>query len=507
MTSVIKLFDWEALEAMCLCYWPLFLFLLLIIAGSCCKTWPTGRAFVFFLLPVFLSAVFAFFDAETGRIFIQVADLTAFGVIFADFCSVFHFNSFQVERKTDLTASLGKKHFVYLRIENQGNSRREFFLADDVQEKLNNMEGRFDKKEILPAKESLNFEYSFTPLSRGAFKMEKIWIRVFSLFKCWKKDLVLSVESKINVYPDLHQISQYELLARKQKLYQIGLRTTRFIGQDNDFERLRDYTQDDQYKFIDWKATARRTKLTVKDFQMNRSQRLVFMIDSGRLMMNKTQGFSFLDHAFNSMLLLAHIALKQGDEVGFMTFSEEIRRYLAPRSGSSYLNHLVHGSFDIFPESVESRYDVAFDYLERNCRKRSLIVLITNIIDERNSTQIESHLKNLTGRHLPIGVFLRDHALFDPLRKLSEERLVNRDRSKPESAKVMKLEKDLMVELNKRSDKEIFQAGASAQILYWRSKVIQSLNSGGALTLDLFPENLTAPLINKYLEIKAKHLL
>ena len=102
------------------------------------------------------------------------------------------------------------------------------------------------------------------------------------------------------------------MLARTNRLSLMGVRRTRKIGQDNEFERLRDYTRDDNYKHIDWRSTARRSKLTVKDFQANQSQRLLFLIDCGRMMTNEADGLSLLDHALNAMLMLSYVALKQG---------------------------------------------------------------------------------------------------------------------------------------------------------------------------------------------------
>ena len=126
---------------------------------------------------------------------------------------------------------------------------------------------------------------------------------------------------------------------------------------------------------------------------------------------------------------------------------------------------------------TESRYDLAFRYLASHCRKRSLVVLITNVIDEVNSAQIERYMTNLVGRHLPLGVLLRDRQLFDA------------------------------VDVEHPREEELWPAAAAADILAWRHQVLTDLQSKGVLSLDVFPENLTAPLVNSYLEIKARHLL
>ena len=141
------------------------------------------------------------------------------------------------------------------------------------------------------------------------------------------------------------------------------------------------------------------------------------------------------------------------------------------------MNRLLHASFDRFPRLVESRYDQAFRYLAAHCRKRSLVVLVTSVIDEVNAAQIEQYLTNLVGRHLPLGILLRDHRLFEP------------------------------VEVERPVGEQIWPYAAAADILAWRHQVLTDLQSKGVLALDVFPEQMTAPLVNRYLEIKARHLL
>ena len=120
-----------------------------------------------------------------------------------------------------------------------------------------------------------------------------------------------------------------------------------------------------------------------------------------------------MDNSLNAVLMLSYVALRQGDSVGMLTFSDEIHGFLPARGGMNQMNRLVHASFNRFPRLVESRYDEAFRYLAAHNRRRSLVVLITNVIDEVNASQIDRYLANLVGRHLPLGVLLRDRRLFE----------------------------------------------------------------------------------------------
>jgi uncharacterized protein (DUF58 family) len=187
--------------------------------------------------------------------------------------------------------------------------------------------------------------------------------------------------------------------------------------------------------------------------------------------------------------MLSYVALRQGDSVGMVCFSDQILASVPPKGGMNQMNQLLHASFDRFPELVESRYDEAFLHLATHCKKRSLVVLITNIIDEVNSHQVQSYLGTLVGRHLPLGVVLRDHRLFDAA-----------DVELPLAAAVG-------AGGAPHNDADLYRAAAAAEILTWRHQVLRDLEHRGVLALDVFPEDMTAPLVNGYLEVKARHLL
>ncbi|HWB13588.1 MAG TPA: DUF58 domain-containing protein [Pirellulales bacterium] len=393
----------------------------------------------------------------------------------ADLLSLPRRKSFSIDRETGRVASLGQAHPVTLIVSNYSALERFVWVRDGVPDELNPKPAEF--RLALAARSRGVLNYQCHSKRRGSFVLPSAHLRVRSRFGLWQRFLDYDVTSTIHVYPDMKQVSEYALLARTNRLTLLGVRRTRKIGQDNEFERLRDYTPDDNYKHIDWRTTARRQKLTVKDFQANQSQRLIFLLDCGRMMTNVSGGLSLLDHALNSMLMLSYVALAHGDSVGLLSFSDEIHTYVPPAGGMHQMNRLLHAGFDRFPRLVESRYDQAFLYLASHCRKRSLLVLISNLIDEVNANQVGRYLKSFSGKHLPLGVLLRDHRLFDPA-----------DNPSPEGD-------------------SLYQAAVAADILSWRSQVLADLDAKGVLALDVYPENLTTPLINSYLEIKARHLL
>ncbi|MBX7165429.1 MAG: DUF58 domain-containing protein [Pirellulales bacterium] len=454
---------------------------LLALAANWLRAFPYRGLVWLSLVPGLLSITLLF----TGALWrpVLVLDALILVVALVDLVRLPRRETFAVERQVSRIASLQKQHPVTLIVSNLG--AREYVVAvrDDVPSTFEPGEREFRLQ--LAGRSRVVLDYQCRCTRRGAFTMQRVHLRVRSPWALWQRYFDYPLASVVHVYPDLKQLKQYALLARANRLNLVGVRRSRRLGQDNEFERLRDYTPDDNYKFIDWRSTARRGKLTVKDFQANQSQRLIFLVDTGRMMTNAAAGLSLLDHALNSMLMLSYVALAHGDSVGLLTFSDEIHAYVPPHGGQNQMNRLLHASFDRFPRLVESRYDKAFLYLAAHCHRRALVVLITNLIDEVNRLQVEQYLASLVGKHLPLGVLLRDRRIFQ----------------------IAEAGSPLAAAPAGQGAYDLYDAAAASDILLWRQQMLADLHAKGVLCLDVFPEELTAPLVNRYLSIKARHLL
>ncbi len=437
------------------------------------RIYPHTMLLLCLLVPCLFSLLLVF-APETLHL-VLIVDMIVVGLALIDLVTLPFGHVFDVERHVGRIASLGKPQRVELRVSNRGRRAFLVHMRDDCPDPFTARPPQFSF--LLPARSRRETYYQLRAGRRGAFVLECVYLQVRSRWGFWKRLIERPCRSIVHVYPDMKQLAEYAVLARTNRLSLLGVRRSRKVGQDHDFERLRDYSPDDNYKHIDWRATARRNKLTVKQFQTSQSQRIVFLLDCGRMMNNEASGLSLLDHALNAMLMLAYVALQQGDSVGLISFSDRIHTFVPPRGGMDQMNRLLHASFDRFPQLVESRYDLAFLHLATHCRKRSLVVLISNVIDEVNSLQIQQYLTLQTRRHLPLGILLRDRQLFD-------------------AAATSNLQGN-----------DLYRAAAAAQILNWRHQVLTDLEHQGVLVLDVFPEDMTAPLVNQYLNIKARHLL
>ena len=437
------------------------------------RIYPTHR-WLYLFGPITALSVFTIWYPSWAFLILWM-DAAAFLVVIVDLFALIRPCRLRVERVLTRVASLAKPHDVMLHISNLSNWSQNIDVRDDQPDGL--IATPAEQTVEIPAGKRAEISYRLKASRRGEYQLENVYFRLHSWKNFWVRHLFRESISTLHVYPDMKQLAEYAILARTNRLSLIGVRRTRHIGQDNNFERLRDYNDGDNYKHIDWRSTARRQKLTVKQFQSDHSQRIVFMVDCGRMMTNEFQGMSLVDYAFNSMLMLSYVALHQRDSVGLLCFSDHVHDYVPLQSGGSHMNRLLHASFDRFPQMVQSRFDTAFLHFSNHCRRRSMVVLITNVIDEVSANQVTDYLSNLSGRHLPVLALLRDHRIFD------------------------------YADFPDLDENVLYRSAAAAQMLTWRNEVIRRMQRQGVLVVDAFPEQLTSPLVNQYLEAKAKHLL
>jgi uncharacterized protein (DUF58 family) len=196
-------------------------------------------------------------------------------------------------------------------------------------------------------------------------------------------------------------------MARQNRLSEIGVRMVRMPGQGREFERLREFRYGDEIRQIDWKATARQRQLISREFNVERNQNIVIMVDCGRFMRNETDGISYLDRALNSAIMLSYIALGQGDNVSLLAFSNKIERFIRPVRGKPGIQSILRSTYDIQASHQCSDYSMALEYLTTVQRKRALIVLITFVTDELQLRVIGESLKLRSLPYLPLCVCCR----------------------------------------------------------------------------------------------------
>ena len=382
-----------------------------------------------------------------------------------------------VERQAPAVFSVGRPNPVTLEVRSRARRTLAVTLRDDLPADAEVAE--------LPATielrpgESQSLRYRVTPQRRGAYALGDHHVRYPSPLGLWLRQLRLPACHPVKVYPDVKAVRTYELLARQDREYALT-RAARRRGGESEFERLREYTRDDEFRAIDWKATARRQKLIAREYQLERNQNIVFMLDCGRLMTAETAGRSHLDHALNATLMMSHVAVRTGDQVGLLAFADRVHSWLPPSGGTRAAQKIVQASYDLHPTLVEPDYRAAFDQLALRMRKRALVVLFTQVIDDEAAKAVSRLMRGLLPRHLPLVVLFRD-------------------------VEVDALAEGARAETEASSDP--YLRGAAAELIVWRDRLVRDLERAGVLTLDTTPERLTPSLVNRYLEIKARQLL
>ncbi len=319
--------------------------------------------------------------------------------------------------------------------------------------------------------------YTLVPPARGDFHFGDVYVRVTGPLRLIVRQASVPAAATISVFPNLRAVGDYELLLRRAHLVRRGSRRTRVAGVGREFAALRDYTPDDEFRVIDWKATARRGRVTSRTFEAERSQDILLLLDLGRLMRQEIAHTQKLDHVVNAALMLAHVAAEADDRVGLLTFADAARAWLPPRRGRAQSADILQALYAARAEPVESDYRATFRFLSSRWRKRSLAVLFTDIADPDSSAMLLAEIAQLASAHLVICVVVRDPLVSARVRQM------------PEIAA------------------QVYEKAVADEVLADRRRALAILGRRGVLVVDAEPQELSADLVARYLTVKGRALL
>jgi len=373
-----------------------------------------------------------------------------------------------VARRVPGSLALGVATPVHLRLEPRGARPVSIRVHDHHPQAL--VAEHLPRQATLQPGRRTDVTYLVTPEVRGEHAFGPVQIRERSPFGLWQRDSRLPQAQTVRVYPNFAAVSRYTLLATDHRLAQMGVRRRRRRGEGQDFHQLREYRQGDTLRQIDWKATARRHQLISREYQEERDQEIVFLLDCGQRMLTRDDALSHFDHSLNAVLLLAWVALRQGDAVGLGTFGGA-GRWLRPVKGSARIDHLFNLLYDLQPTTAIPDYAAAASALLARQKKRALVVIVTNLRDE-DSHQLLPAVRLLQRRHLVLVASLREQAL------------------------------DAATEAPVRHFDDALRVAAAHDYRRARRRAVEALQAGGALCLDVTPDRLSVDLVNQYLAIK-----
>ena len=349
-------------------------------------------------------------------------------------------------------------------------------LADDLPAAVGGSAGA-EAELFLPARGSARLTRQLTGMTRGRFALGGVALRVRTRLGLVARRMRWTPDDAMLVTPSVANVRRFRLLAIQHRLYEAGVRAVRQRGEGRSFASLREYVVGDDPRHIDWKATARRGKAITREFTIEQSQSVFCLIDSGRSMTQLAGTYTRFEHALSAALVLTDVAASAGDRVGTLVFDDEVRTFVPAQRGHAALRAVRNALIPVRATLTEPDYAAAFRFLAARQRRRALIVFFTDVIDARASRALIAHVARSAARHLVVVVALRNDAIVDAATPAALD------------------------------EKSLYESAAAEELIAARAEAIERMRAAGVTVLDVSPSGMTAAVVNRYLEIKARGTL
>ena len=379
---------------------------------------------------------------------------------------------FDVRRVHDTRLSLGVENRITVELRNRSNRAIEFAVRDEPPPRFQ-FEDTYRQGRVGP-RETWQGNYMVLPPKRGDYRFGDVHVRWSGPLGLIRRQADTETSGPVKVYPNLIDVRKYDLLLRQNRLRELGLRHTRLTGEGTEFEGLREYRQDDEFRRINWKATARRRRPVTIEYQTERSQNIMAVVDIGRMMQSPVGLMSKLDYVLNAVLLLTYVSGGMGDRVGLLTFADTVQTFIPPKGGRSQFYKMLELLYKVEPQGVEPAYRQALNYLSFKQRRRSLMLLFTDLSSGYGMDELLANVALLSKTHLVLVVTIQDPDV---------TRLASRV---------------------PKTGEALYQKMTAERLLEKRQLGLDRLHQHGVYTLDVPADKLSISVIDRYLDLKMK---
>lgn len=383
---------------------------------------------------------------------------------------------FTIRREWDRRFAIGDRTRVSLLIDNDSSRSFRLRIKDEYPAEMALGESRETEFLIAP-RSTAEFYYHLTPPKRGRYGFGSVAVRFLSRFGLVWCQTELGEPQTVKVYPNMRRAREIELKALGAHSFLAVQRRAVRRGEGREFESMRDYVRGDELRHISWTATARRSKLTTRQYQIERDQTVVIALDAGRLMTGRIDNETKFDTAIHAALALMSACAKAGDNCGLAVFGRRVKKYLPPKRGIEHIESVLESLYEIEPELIEPSYGRAFQFISSNLKKRAFVVILTDLVDKDSSRELLNSLKLLRPRHLPLIVTVGDRDL---------NAIVDQPPSDP---------------------RDLFRQSAAEEIILQRGSALRMVESLGGLALDVTTRTLGPRLLETYMRVKERGLL
>jgi uncharacterized protein (DUF58 family) len=383
---------------------------------------------------------------------------------------------FTIRREFDRRFAIGDRTEVRLRIENASPKTFRVQIKDEYPPEMR-LVGERAAEFTIEGQSFVEVVYGLIPPRRGRYEFGKTAVRFLSRLGLVWCQADLNRSESVKVYPNMRRAREMELKALGAQSFIAVQRKSVRRGEGREFESMRDYVRGDELRHISWTATARRAKLTTRQYQIERDQTILIALDAGRLMTGRIGDETKFDTAIHASLALMSAAARAADNCGLMIFGRRVKKFLPPKKGIEHVDAVLEALHDLEPELIEPSYSRAFQFIASNLKKRTFVVILTDLVDKESSKELLNSLKLLRPRHLPLVVTIGDRDL---------------------NATVSSVPQEL---------KEVFVQSAAEEIIHQRDAALRLVESQGGLALDVTTNSLAPRLLETYLRVKERGLL
>ena len=380
-----------------------------------------------------------------------------------------------VTRKLNDTLSLGDENKVELTISSSYTIPLDVEVIDELPYQLQRRDSSFRFSLNPEGKRTLY--YTIKPTERGLYSFGNVNVYVSSVLGLVERRYVVDVNQEIGVYPSVLQMRKHEFQVFTKSSQNQGVKKIRRLGNTNEFEQIKDYVKGDNYRHINWKATSRRNKLMVNQYQDEKSQQVYCVIDKSRSMKMPFEGLTLLDHAINSALVMSNIALKKGDKAGLITFSDKIGAQVKASRNATHLKKVMEVLYNQKTDFLEANYELLYQSIKRTVRGRSLLIMYLNFESFYSLTRAMPILRRLNKSYLVVVVFFEN----------------------TEISKASEMESETVSDIYLQTFAQKFNND--------KKRMVQELRKYGIQSILTKPEELSVNTINKYLELKSRGMI
>ncbi len=372
--------------------------------------------------------------------------------------------------------SNGDENDIYIYLKNNYHFNSKIIIIDEIPFRFQIRD--FEIKIELKATGEKKIKYSLRPVERGVYEFGKVNAFASSPIGLFYRRFIGNLSSSaVKVYPSFLKMRQYQLIAISDRLNEIGITRIRRIGQHSEFDQIREYVYGDDYRTINWKATARKNKFMVNQYQDERSQQIYSIIDMGRNMQSSFEGMTLLDYAINSSLIISNTVIDKYDKAGLLCFNTSINLFLPAERKNNTMHRILELLYDQKTVFAESNFELLYATIKRRITHRSLLILFSNFESLSSLERQMSFLKKIAGFHMVLLVIFE-----------------NTEISHVVSREVENLE-------------DIYVSTIAEKFVHEKKVMAKELIRYGIQTIISKPQHLTVNLINKYLELKGRGLI